>query len=135
MPPLRLLAHSLSVWFFSCFSFKNSVGFSHRSPLKSELSDESDISSEKLARISRKKKKEKKKKRKHQHHRKAKRRQEQSSPSSGSESDAEAGKDRASRSSRDGQKEPEKPRCVRWCSQTQWCFKCSASFLSVLTIC
>lgn len=78
-----------------------------RSPLKSELSGESNTS-EKLAQTSRKKKKEKKKRRKHQHHRKTKRRHEQLS-SSGSESDTEAGKDRASRSIRDDQKEAEKP--------------------------
>lgn len=81
--------------------------------MKSELSDESDTS-EKLTQISKKKKKEKKKKRKHQHHKKTKRRHEQSS-SSGSGSDTEAGKDRASRSIRDGQKESEKPRWVDAC--------------------
>ncbi|XP_051006421.1 nuclear exosome regulator NRDE2 [Acomys russatus] len=78
-----------------------------RSPLKSEPSDDSDTG-QKLTQISRKKKKEKKKKKKHQHRKKAKRRQEQSS-SSGSESDTDSGKDRSSRSIRDGQKEPEKP--------------------------
>lgn len=80
--------------------------------MKSELSDESDTN-EKLTQISKKKKKEKKKKRKHQHHKKTKRRHEQSS-SSGSGSDTEAGKDRASRSIRDGQ-ESEKARWVDAC--------------------
>ncbi|XP_037066672.1 nuclear exosome regulator NRDE2 isoform X2 [Peromyscus leucopus] len=78
-----------------------------RSPLKSELSDESDPSKT-LTQISRKKKKEKKKKRKHQHRKKAKRRHEQSS-SGGSESDTDSGKDRSSRSLKDSQKESEKP--------------------------
>lgn len=107
-----LLAHYLSMCDISRFSSENSVDFSNRSPLKSELSDESDTN-EKLTQISKKKKKEKKKKRKHQHHKKTKRRHEQSS-SSGSGSDTEAGKDRASRSIRDSQ-ESEKARWVDAC--------------------
>uniref|UniRef100_A0A8C3W8H3 Nuclear exosome regulator NRDE2 n=1 Tax=Catagonus wagneri TaxID=51154 RepID=A0A8C3W8H3_9CETA len=78
-----------------------------RSPLKSELSDESDTN-RKPKQISRKKKKEKKKKRKHQHHKKTKRKREHSS-SSGSESDTDSEKDKPSRSIRDGKKESEKP--------------------------
>ncbi|ERE73670.1 putative UPF0614 protein [Cricetulus griseus] len=78
-----------------------------RSPLKSELSDDSDTSKT-LTQISRRKKKEKKKRRKHQHRKKTKRRHERSS-SSGSESDTDSGKDRSSRSTKDRQKEAEKP--------------------------
>lgn len=55
-----LLAHYLSMCDISRFSSENSVDFSNRSPLKSELSDESDTN-EKLTQISKKKKKEKKK--------------------------------------------------------------------------
>lgn len=53
--------------------------------------------------------------------------------SSGSESDTEAGKDRASRSIRDDQKEAEKPWCVVL-SDTgiQGSFTLDGSFLSVL---
>ncbi|ERE73671.1 putative UPF0614 protein [Cricetulus griseus] len=82
-----------------------------RSPLKSELSDDSDTSKT-LTQISRRKKKEKKKRRKHQHRKKTKRRHERSS-SSGSESDTDSGKDRSSRSTKDRQKEAEKPRYKR----------------------
>ncbi|XP_070269942.1 nuclear exosome regulator NRDE2-like isoform X2 [Myotis yumanensis] len=64
-----------------------------RSPLKSELSDESD-SNRNLRQASRKKKKEKKKKRKHQHHKKTKRKRGQSS-SSGSEPDTDSEKDKS----------------------------------------
>lgn len=92
----------------TCLENNPKVDFSNRSPLKSELSDESDPSKT-LTQISRKKKKEKKKKRKHQHRKKAKRRHEQSS-SGGSESDTDSGKDRSSRSLKDTQKESEKPR-------------------------
>ncbi|XP_017650731.1 protein NRDE2 homolog isoform X2 [Nannospalax galili] len=77
-----------------------------RSPLQSELSDDSD-SSKKLTQISRKKKKERKKKRKHQHRKKTKKKHEQSS-TTGSESDSDLGKDRSSRTL-GSQKESEKP--------------------------
>lgn len=94
----------------SYFSFEShhKVDFSNRSPLRSELSGESDTS--KIAtQVSRKKKKEKKKKRKHQHRKKTKKIHEQSC-SGGSESDTDSGKDRSSRSIKDSQKESEKPR-------------------------
>nr|XP_048305387.1 nuclear exosome regulator NRDE2 [Myodes glareolus] len=78
-----------------------------RSPLRSELSGESDTSKT-APQVSRKKKKEKKKKRKHQHRKKTKRRHEQSS-SGGSESDTDSGKDGSSRSIKDSRKESEKP--------------------------
>ncbi|XP_036171235.1 nuclear exosome regulator NRDE2 isoform X2 [Myotis myotis] len=71
-----------------------------RSPLKSELSDESD-SNRNLRQVSRKKKKEKKKKRKHQHHKKTKRKRGQSS-SSGSEPDTDSEKDKSPRGLRGG---------------------------------
>lgn len=94
----------------SYFSFEShpKVDLSNRSPLRSELSGESDTSKT-APQVSRKKKKEKKKKRKHQHRKKTKRRHEQSS-SGGSESDTDSGKDRSSRSIKDSQKESEKPR-------------------------
>lgn len=79
--------------------------FPHRSPLKSEPSDESDANT-KLKQTSRKKKKEKKKKRKHQHHKKTRRKHGQSD-SSGSEPDTGAEKDSSSRS-RDSKKESER---------------------------
>ncbi|XP_036284884.1 nuclear exosome regulator NRDE2 isoform X2 [Pipistrellus kuhlii] len=71
-----------------------------RSPLKSELSDESD-SNRNLRQASRKKKKEKRKKRKHQHHKKTKRKRGQSS-SSGSEPDTDSDKDKSPRGLRGG---------------------------------
>lgn len=76
-----------------------------RSPLKSELSDESD-SNRNLRQASRKKKKEKKKKRKHQHHKKTKRKRGQSS-SSGSEPDTDSEKDKSPRGLRGGNRGPE----------------------------
>ncbi|XP_015426917.1 PREDICTED: protein NRDE2 homolog isoform X2 [Myotis davidii] len=76
-----------------------------RSPLKSELSDESD-SNRNLRQASRKKKKEKKKKRKHQHHKKTKRKRGQSS-SSGSELDTDSEKDKSPRGLRGGNRGPE----------------------------
>ncbi|XP_059544236.1 nuclear exosome regulator NRDE2 [Myotis daubentonii] len=75
-----------------------------RSPLKSELSDESD-SNRNLRQASRKKKKEKKKKRKHQHHKKTKRKRGQSS-SSGSEPDTDSEKDKSPRGLRGGSRGP-----------------------------
>ena len=94
----------------SFFSFEShpKVDLSNRSPLRSELSGESDTSKT-APQVSRKKKKEKKKKRKHQHRKKTKRRHEQSS-SGGSESDTDSGKDGSSRSIKDSRKESEKPR-------------------------
>ncbi|XP_006101738.1 protein NRDE2 homolog isoform X1 [Myotis lucifugus] len=76
-----------------------------RSPLKSELSDESD-SNRNLRQASRKKKKEKKKKRKHQHHKKTKRKRGQSG-SSGSEPDTDSEKDKSPRGLRGGNRGPE----------------------------
>ncbi|XP_023620886.1 protein NRDE2 homolog isoform X2 [Myotis lucifugus] len=75
------------------------------SPLKSELSDESD-SNRNLRQASRKKKKEKKKKRKHQHHKKTKRKRGQSG-SSGSEPDTDSEKDKSPRGLRGGNRGPE----------------------------
>lgn len=84
--------------------------FPNRSPLKSELSDESD-SNRNLRQASRKKKKEKKKKRKHQHHKKTKRKRGQSS-SSGSEPDTDSEKDKSPRGLRGGNRGPETLRSV-----------------------
>lgn len=97
-----------------------------RSPLKSELSDESD-SNRNLRQASRKKKKEKRKKRKHQHHKKTKRKRGQSG-SSGSEPDTDSEKDKSPRGLRGGNRGPETlrqenaaaagPRCV-WLEDIQ----------------